>query len=300
MSYKDFLHAMTPYCYTAFFEDEDEYLKEHRPDILKRVDADGDGTISFTEYFFFLVLLQSEDRDIRKTWKKYEDKSSKTVTRENCIKMLRELRKSTQAGARQMDRVSIDARAIKATEEDFTRTNHHLVELLFKDKDSISYDDILSLQFQFWEDLWHYHFHTLEPNDKGRISTPMLLSSKLCDLPGSSIEKYRQQISKIERELGDNDPGITLQEFIVVQIFFNSMSKVKSKMFQRSFLEYDDFKDIFYEITSEVNYVKKNKVKVPEYVCQSLFGLLDADNSGELEPHEVLEFNRSIMGKPKD
>ena len=59
MSYKDFLHAMTPYCYTAFFEDEDvdAYLKDHRPSILKKVDADGDGTISFTEYFFFLVLL---------------------------------------------------------------------------------------------------------------------------------------------------------------------------------------------------------------------------------------------------
>ena len=57
MSYKDFLHAMTPYCYTPYFEDGDEYLKEHKPDILSQVDADGDGTISFTEYFFFLVLL---------------------------------------------------------------------------------------------------------------------------------------------------------------------------------------------------------------------------------------------------
>ena len=57
MSYKDFLHAMTPYCYTPFFEDSEEYLKEHKPAILEKVDADGDGTISFTEYFFFLVLL---------------------------------------------------------------------------------------------------------------------------------------------------------------------------------------------------------------------------------------------------
>ena len=57
MTYKDFLRAMTPYCHTPFFEDTEDYLKEHTPAILKKVDADGDGVISFTEFFFFLVLL---------------------------------------------------------------------------------------------------------------------------------------------------------------------------------------------------------------------------------------------------
>ena len=96
---------MTPYDYTPYFEDQDEYFKDHKPDILKQVDADGDGTISFTEYFFFLVLLQSTTRDLRKVFKKYEDKKTHQVTREQCSMVLRKLRKSTQAGARQMDRV---------------------------------------------------------------------------------------------------------------------------------------------------------------------------------------------------
>ena len=100
MTYKDFLHAMTPYCYTPYFEEADEYLKEHKPDILKQVDADGDGTISFTEYFFFLVLLQSSDRDLLKNFKKHEDPASKTVTKESASLLLRALRKNTQAGAR--------------------------------------------------------------------------------------------------------------------------------------------------------------------------------------------------------
>ena len=58
MTYKDFLRAMTPYCFTPFYEETDEYLKENKIDILSKVDADLDGTISFTEFFFFLVLLQ--------------------------------------------------------------------------------------------------------------------------------------------------------------------------------------------------------------------------------------------------
>ena len=56
MKYSDFLNAMSPFCYSPFFEGTDEYLEKHTPDILKKVDADGDGSISFTEYFFFLVL----------------------------------------------------------------------------------------------------------------------------------------------------------------------------------------------------------------------------------------------------
>ena len=57
MSYKDFLRAMTPFCYTPFFEGTSEYVEKHLPSIIKIVDADNDGTISFTEFFFFLVLL---------------------------------------------------------------------------------------------------------------------------------------------------------------------------------------------------------------------------------------------------
>ena len=48
---------MTPFCYTPAFEGGEDYLKENTPEVLKMVDADGDGVISFTEYFFFLTLL---------------------------------------------------------------------------------------------------------------------------------------------------------------------------------------------------------------------------------------------------
>ena len=179
-------------------------------------------------------------------------------------------------------------------------TNKHLVELLFNDKEKIKYTEILDLQYQFWEDLWHYQFHSLEPNDKDRISTANLLSSKLPDLPPNSIEKFRAQISQINDELGESDPGITLEEFTAVQIFFNSIDIVKSKMYKKSFLDYDDFKEIFYELIEQTDYVVKNNVKVPEHICSSLFSLLDTDDSGNLEPAEVIEFNRNIMGKPKD
>ena len=95
MSYKDFLIAMTPFCYTPFFEGCDEYLKENTPSILKKVDADGDGSISFTEYFFFLVLLQIHPRKLKRVFSKFEGGKLKKSEGGKC---LRELRLSTQAG----------------------------------------------------------------------------------------------------------------------------------------------------------------------------------------------------------
>lgn len=95
MSYKDFLRAMTPFCYTPFFEDTDEYLKAHENRLLSIVDADRDGTISFTEFFFFLVIYQIEPLRIRRVWKKFPDGK---MPLEKASETLRYLRKQTQAG----------------------------------------------------------------------------------------------------------------------------------------------------------------------------------------------------------
>jgi len=104
----------------------------------------------------------------------------------------------------------------------------------------------------------------------------------------------------LSEELGENDPGVTVEEFIAFQIFFERIDFVKARIFRRSYLDYDEFKELFYEIIQGEDYVKKYKVQVAEHICQALFGLLDIDGSGELEPSEVLQFNRNMMGKPMD
>ncbi len=60
MSYADFLITMTPYNQKSLIDHKEieEYLKEKTPRILKFADTDGDGCISFTEFFFFLSIFQ--------------------------------------------------------------------------------------------------------------------------------------------------------------------------------------------------------------------------------------------------
>lgn len=71
MSYRDLLRAVTPYNYGELATNDqiDAYLEKHG-DQLKKIlsvaDADGNETISFTEFFFFLTLLHVENEIIDK------------------------------------------------------------------------------------------------------------------------------------------------------------------------------------------------------------------------------------------
>lgn len=57
MSYADFLHAMTPYNNGEFKNTAAEYLKKCKPRFIEFADSDDSGTISFTEFYFFLTLM---------------------------------------------------------------------------------------------------------------------------------------------------------------------------------------------------------------------------------------------------
>ena len=155
MSNKDFLRAMTPFCHTPFFEGTEKYLEKNNPEILQIIDADGDGSISFTEFFFFLVLLQLELPRLRRAMKKFPNGK---LSKEQCSQLLREIRKNTQAGKRQANKSAVDARTVASSEEDFRETNLALCSKIFKDKETVTFEDFLELQKKFKRELWKFHF----------------------------------------------------------------------------------------------------------------------------------------------
>ena len=62
--------------------------------------------------------------------------------------------------------------------------------------------------------MWHYRFHTLEPNDKGKVSTENFLKTHLVTLRSPNLERYRRQIRKVAKAYEEEDPGVSLEEFI--------------------------------------------------------------------------------------
>mgnify|MGYP000197167771 CR=1 FL=1 len=59
MTYGDFFRALTPYNY-GVIKSNAEYLEKFKDrvgKVLHLADADADGVISFTEFFFFVTVL---------------------------------------------------------------------------------------------------------------------------------------------------------------------------------------------------------------------------------------------------
>lgn len=72
MSYEEFLIALTPYNYNVS-KDNHNYMATNKDTINKVLhiaDVDGNGQISFTEFFFFVLLMTSTDRTIKSEFKK--------------------------------------------------------------------------------------------------------------------------------------------------------------------------------------------------------------------------------------
>lgn len=57
MSYADFLHALTPYTHGELTHCSEKYLEQNNEKIKHVIDYDGDGSISFPEFIFFLTIF---------------------------------------------------------------------------------------------------------------------------------------------------------------------------------------------------------------------------------------------------
>jgi Ca2+-binding EF-hand superfamily protein len=97
MSYADFLHALTPYTHGELSTCSEKYLEENKDKIKNIIDFDGDGSISFPEFVFFLTVFQIPPGILRKTFRKYEDGK---MNKQQFSEELSELRHKTLQGSK--------------------------------------------------------------------------------------------------------------------------------------------------------------------------------------------------------
>jgi Ca2+-binding EF-hand superfamily protein len=98
MSYSDFFKALTPYNYTSV-KDMDDYFKENTISALKLADVNGDGVIDFTEFFFFITIMQIPENIVREVFEKNGD-NKETLCKDDFTKVLTILRKRTIMGSK--------------------------------------------------------------------------------------------------------------------------------------------------------------------------------------------------------
>ena len=165
----------------------------------------------------------------------------------------------------------------------------------------------MDLKAEFKQDLWHFEFYTYEPDEKtNMISVEHFLKSLAVCLHGRKIEKYLRRIKKVvenvDKTEGLSSKGVSLEEFIAFQLFLDNIDQLKSKVAQYKYLDYDMYKGILDSFSKNNEYCKKKKTKLSEVQTLSVFLLLDLDDSGELEPEEILDvfMDRKLLGQSRE
>jgi hypothetical protein len=131
---------------------------------MNYADADNNGVISFTEFFFFMTIIQLDDRVVKSLFE--DDK----MDPQEFTKQLTALRRRTKFGANQKDNAGnlLDSRHVKASNEDFLATNKAMVEKIFAGRKEIDINDFFKLKHDILENLWHYEYfqlHDFETED---------------------------------------------------------------------------------------------------------------------------------------
>jgi len=109
MSQSDFLVCVTPFNKVNFDQEAEEYLKTHdMRGVFDIIDADHSGTISYTEFSFFLTLTQMPMNQVRRRFKKSDPKNS--ITRDEFAALIRDM--SKKSFKKKQDAVKLDARLV--------------------------------------------------------------------------------------------------------------------------------------------------------------------------------------------
>jgi hypothetical protein len=91
MSIGDFLKCITPFNYSNSETNVEKYLQDHSPKMLIAIcDANNSGTISYTEFVFYLTLMQTPIQSFRRYFRR--EKPHDSISADDFSEMLRAMR----------------------------------------------------------------------------------------------------------------------------------------------------------------------------------------------------------------
>jgi len=300
MTLNDFFYAITPFNYSKG-KDQD-FFEQHESLVFKMADGNGDGKMSFTEYFFFIVLLSTGASVV----KPFFDSKGGKVTKEQFMELMNQAKKTSNQGRSQVDSGSmIDPRSTNLSEEEYLLSCQKLAELLFKGNEYISWHDFVKLKNLIQEELLFYEFHQFEVDESDMtISAEDFAKSIISYLPTSKVDDYLRRIEKLKFE-----GKVTYEEYLAfMHVLCNTKSLQKALLTQETEgrgLSRVEIRKALNQLCEESAFIKKNNLSISNLQVTVFMKLLDLDDSGYLEPEEFFNilvsrnfFGTNQPGKP--
>jgi len=152
MTYSDFLRAMTPYNFQRPHDKKEFYLThKHEVDhVMNIADVDGDGSISFNEFFFFVLVCQIPSKYFEAAFKKKGGK----INAKDFHKILEANRKKIPFGQ--------NLKLNKQQKDDYMLTCQEMINNIYNGRAEISFDEWMEFRNELQEMIWHYEFHQFD------------------------------------------------------------------------------------------------------------------------------------------
>jgi len=89
--------------------------------------------------------------------------------------------------------VALDARSVSVSDIDFTKCINAVIKVLFKNQQTVTFEDVWNLKETLRTNLWDYEFFNMEPDENGTISMEDFLSSVLSNVSPQKVTLYQKQ-----------------------------------------------------------------------------------------------------------
>ena len=91
-------------------------------------DADDSGSISFSEFLFFINLLQMPAKPLRKEFKL----KNNVMTADQLEETINKIFLKSTAGSHHRGTVALDARSVSVSDEELNKSTHAVLKILFE------------------------------------------------------------------------------------------------------------------------------------------------------------------------
>jgi hypothetical protein len=289
MTPEDLFKAISPFNYSQ--STSYKFLETRESFIIKAVDSNKDGRISFSEYFFFIVLLSTPTKFFKEKIRKQEGKINKA----QFMDLMLDARKVSPQGKKLINSHGLDPRSVKITDEDFKQSCSHLFEEFFKHTEWITWESFKELKDSISEEILTYEFYKFNVEDQ-TISAEDFGKSIISYMPTSSIDMYLNRLENLELT-----GRVSLNQYLAFMFTLQEASLIHQKFQieheEHGILTKPEISKVLNEICNSSLYCRKKGLSISDSEIDIFIKLLDLDDSQSLEPEEIFSLIANISSQ---